>query len=78
MSIALNTVIREIEQLPEDAISALAKLVSLIKQRTPSHKKAKTDDLNRLVQSHEHVRKLLSSSKSNWANDIAQEREERL
>ena len=69
-------IIDEIQSLPEEALPKIVRLLSLIREEfvTPRSKLTSSEE----DISHEKTRKLLSTSKGNWAADIISDREDRI
>ncbi len=69
-------IINEIRSMPEQALPKIIRLLSVIKEdfmNQEAEYENTDDDIN-----HAKTRQLLSSSKSNWANDIIVDREDRV
>ncbi len=69
-------IINEIRSMPEQALPKIIRLLSVIKEdfmNQEAEYENTDDDIN-----HAKTRQLLSSSKSNWANDIIADREDRV
>ncbi len=69
-------ILDEIQTMPEEALPKIIRMLALlreefIEQETVSE--TSEDDIT-----HIKTRQLLSSSKSNWANDITNDREDRI
>ena len=69
-------ILREIRELPDEALPKLVRLISLIKEDFIS-REAVSERLDERI-NHQGTRGLLSTSKSNWAHDIIADREDRV
>ncbi|MBW2740815.1 MAG: hypothetical protein JRE64_18660 [Deltaproteobacteria bacterium] len=69
-------ILGEIRSLPEEALPKIVRLLSLIREEfvaPESRFPLGEEDI-----SHEKTRKLLSTSKGNWAADVIADREDRI
>ncbi len=66
----------EIQTIPEEALPKIIQMLSLLREEFMEQEtvsETSEDDIT-----HIKTRQLLSSSKSNWANDIINDREDRM
>ncbi len=69
-------ILKEIRALPDEALPKIARLISLIRVEFIA-KQAPSDQTVRAV-NHQRTRRLLATSKGNWAYDIIADREDRI
>ena len=70
-------ILNEVRAMPEESLPTVVRLLALIREEfTVRHTAPELSEDDGV--SHEKTRKLLATSKSNWAWDIAEEREDRI
>lgn len=69
-------ILGEIRSLPEEALPKIVRLLALIREEFVFPVPEFSSDENDI--NHEKTRNLLSTSKSNWADDIIAAREDRI
>ena len=71
-------ILKEIRALPQEALPKLFRLLTVVRDEFLSSEQTKPPPPLQGSTSHEKTQQLLSTSKSNWAQDIIAEREDRL
>lgn len=71
-------IVNEIRALPPEALPKLFRLLTLVRDEFLRSEQAQPPTPLPEPTNHEKTRQLLSISKSNWAQDIIAEREDRL
>ena len=71
-------ILKEIRALPQEALPKLFRLLIVVRDEFLSSDLTKPPTSLQESTSHKKTRQLLSTSKSNWAQDIIAEREDRL
>jgi hypothetical protein len=71
-------ILKEIRALPQEALPKLLRLLTVVRDEFLSSEQTKPPSPSHGSTSHEKTRQLLSTSTSNWAQDIIAEREDRL
>jgi len=66
----------ELRTLPQAALAEVLRLVALVREKYRARTASAEPARNGLAR-HEHTRQLLASSKSNWAQGLIGEREDR-
>ncbi len=70
-------ILNEVRAMPEESLPTVVRLLALFREElTVRHIAPEISGDDGI--SHEKTRKLLATSKSNWAWDIAEEREDRI
>lgn len=71
-------ILKELQALPEEALPKVLRLITLLRQEFLTHETREPTQKIAEETSHEKTRRLLASSKSNWAQELIAEREDRL
>ena len=74
-----DEIIRAVRAMPDDALPKVLRIVERVRQEfldSQQNSQKPSDGLS--TASHEHTRKLIASSKGNWAQELRAEREDRL
>ncbi len=69
-----DKIIKDIEQLEPALLPVVHNYIKSLKRPTGKE----NVEMKRSPVSHKDIQKLLASSKSNWSEDLSQEREERI
>lgn len=71
-------ILQELQALPAEALPKVLRLLRLVREEFLTHETRSILQEAREPTSHARTRQLLTSSPSNWAQDVIAEREDRL
>lgn len=71
-------ILRELRTLPEESLPKVLRLLALVRTEFLTQQEPELQRVAQEKPSHEKTRRLLATSKGNWAQDLIAEREDRL
>lgn len=71
-------ILKELRSLPEEALPKILRFITLLKQEFLSPEAAGRKRLDHRKTDHKRIQELLASSKTNWAQELITDREDRL
>ena len=71
-------ILKEIKALPEEALPKVLRLLTLVREEFFAQERQELQKAPQETASHEKTQHLLATSKSNWAQELIAEREDRL
>jgi len=71
-------ILKEIKALPEEALPKVLRLITLVREEFFAQERQEPQKAPLEPTSHEKTQQLLAASKSNWAQELIAEREDRL
>ncbi len=71
-------ILNEVRSLPQEALPEVLRLLVLVREEFTAREQPNLQHGTPAQSSHEQTRRLLATSTSNWAQDLAAEREDRL
>ncbi len=71
-------ILKEIKALSEEALPKVLRLITLVREEFFAQERRELPKTSQEAASHEKTQHLLAASKSNWAQELIAEREDRL